>query len=191
LVKPYDVFATAANVGAPSGTQGQEATPASGVIYAHRSSLYGFVLRRTRDATLAEDIVQETFAKLLTAQSTTTIHNLAAFSYRIAENLVRDHYRRAGRQQSEGVSETLACLSPTAEQVVMSRQRLEQFQTIIAKMPPLRRDVFLRRRLHGQSHSDIAAELGISVASVEKHIVRAVVWLSERMDSPQNGGTRL
>jgi RNA polymerase sigma-70 factor (ECF subfamily) len=44
-------------------------------------------------------------------------------------------------------------------------------------MPPLRREVFLRRRLDGIASATIAADLQLSLAAIEKHCTRAVVDL--------------
>ncbi|MNU03353.1 Sigma-70, region 4 [compost metagenome] len=46
-------------------------------------------------------------------------------------------------------------------------------------MPRLRREVFVRVRLHGQSHRQVCAELELSAKAVELHIGRAVFDLSE------------
>ena len=54
-------------------------------------------------------------------------------------------------------------------------------QQALATMPPLRRDVLVRRRLQGQSCAAIARELGLSPKAVEKHITRGLADLHKAM----------
>jgi RNA polymerase sigma-70 factor (ECF subfamily) len=49
-------------------------------------------------------------------------------------------------------------------------------------MQPLRREVFIRRRLHGQTHAEIAEALDLTPDAVEKHIVRGMRQLCEAID---------
>jgi len=46
-------------------------------------------------------------------------------------------------------------------------------------MPRLRREVFVRVRLHGHSHREVGEALELSAKAVELHIGRAVFDLSE------------
>jgi RNA polymerase sigma-70 factor (ECF subfamily) len=52
----------------------------------------------------------------------------------------------------------------------------------IKVMPPLRREVFLRRRLDGVACAIIAADLEMSLAAVEKHCTRAVADLRAALE---------
>lgn len=155
-----------------------------------RSALVGFCLKRTRDQGVAEDITQETLARLLALARTQEVRNAPALAYRIAENLIRDHYRAERRAASEPVGDDLLNGEASLEDAAIQRERMAYFQRLLAAMPPLRRAVFIRRRLHGQSHDEIARALSLSPAAVEKHVVRAIAWLSAEMDRLDNNGER-
>jgi RNA polymerase sigma-70 factor (ECF subfamily) len=146
-------------------------------VRAQRNDLYRFIVRRTRDPAAADDLVQETFARLLTYERTSNVVDRGALGYTIALNLVRDHFRSHQRRPSEALHDDIPCEAPAAEQVLMHRQRVEVFGKALDAMPPLRRDVFIRRRLHGQSCRQIAADLAMNEAAVEKHVVRALEQL--------------
>ena len=79
-------------------------------VRAQRDDLYQFIVRRTRDPAAADDLVQETFARLLTYERAKTITNRAALGYSIALNLVRDHFRSRKRRPVEA----LLCSAVTA-----------------------------------------------------------------------------
>jgi RNA polymerase sigma factor (sigma-70 family) len=146
-------------------------------LRAQRRDLYQFIVRRTRDAATAEDLVQETFERLLVYERARTIADRAALSYRIALNLVRDHFRRVRRRRVEALHDDIPCEAPAAEQILMHRQKVEVFGKLLDAMPPLRREVFIRRQLHGQAFKEIATALSLSEAAAEKHVVRALEQL--------------
>ena len=61
----------------------------------HHDAIYGFLRRATRDADVAEDLLQETFARLLTAyRAGRPPEQLQPWLYRVASNLVTSRGRR-------------------------------------------------------------------------------------------------
>lgn len=162
-------------------------------LRAQRRDLYQFIVRRTRDPATAEDLVQETFERLLAYEQARTIVDRAALGYRIALNLVRDHFRRASRRPAQALlDDDIPCQAPAPEQTLMHRQKVEVFGKALDAMPPLRRDVFIRRRLHGHSPRQIADALRLSEAAVEKHVARALEQLQREMAKAERraGGGR-
>lgn len=150
-------------------------------LRAQRYDLYRFIVRRTRDPDAADDLVQETLLRLMTYERAQTVVDRAALGYRIALNLVRDHFRHHSRRLVEALDDDMPCEAPAPEQILMHRQKVEVFGKALDAMPPLRRDVFIRRRLHGHSTRQIAAELSMNEAAVEKHVVRALEQLHREM----------
>ena len=51
----------------------------------------------------------------------------------------------------------------------------------LLELPDRTRIIFVLRRLEGMKYSEIAHKLGISVSAVEKHMLRAMSYLTERM----------
>lgn len=72
------------------------------ILYDHYfSKIYFFVLKRTGQKELTEDIVSATFMKVFTGLKTFEIkheNSFAAWIYQIATNKLTDHYRRQGRR---------------------------------------------------------------------------------------------
>jgi RNA polymerase sigma-70 factor (ECF subfamily) len=144
------------------------------------SDLYRYVLKKVRDPAVSEDITQETFTRLFAYQRTRPVDNPPALGASIALNLVRDHFR--GRRATAMLDDNLECSQPKPDEVMMHRQKLAILQKVIDRMPPLRREVFSRRRLHGESIADIARSLDLSPAAVEKHLVRGLSDLQSALD---------
>lgn len=148
-----------------------------------RDQLMQFVAGKVRDNAVREDVVQETFLRLVAYGRDHVIDNWVALARRVAGNLVKDHFRARYRHPTEAIDEGMACSHPLQEQVLMHRQRLALFQRVLSDMPPLRREVLVRRRLHGESYEMIGAALALSPQAVEKHMTRALRQLHEALNA--------
>lgn len=93
--------------------------------------IYRHALFRTSSIEVAEDIMSETFVKAweVVRERVDEIRNLKAFLWRIADNMVIDHYRRKGRapvQLTDEMEESLPHDARIEEGVdgVLARDRL-------------------------------------------------------------------
>ena len=148
-----------------------------------RPSLRRFVDGRLRHADDSEDIVQEIYVRLYDYRRTRSIGDVGAFCFAVARNLVHDHMRRrraAGPHVK--LSDEIACFAPRADEILAYRERVDVLIRALKAMPPLRREVFTRRKLDGQAIAVIASDLGLSIAAVEKHCGRAVADLRFALD---------
>ncbi|WEJ98326.1 MAG: RNA polymerase sigma factor [Candidatus Sphingomonas phytovorans] len=148
-----------------------------------RQALQRFVEGRLRDRNDGEDIVQETYVRLYSYRRTRPVADVGAFCFAVARNLVFDHLRRRHAQpQSAELADDIACPQPRAEEIIDYRQRVEILVRAIKVMPPLRREVFLRRRLDGIPAAVIANDLQLSVSAIEKHCSRALADLRAALE---------
>lgn len=148
-----------------------------------RQALYRFVTGRLRDCATGEDIVQETYVRLYDYRGTRPIADAAAFCFAVARNLVHDHFRRAAAQPAASeLVEDLACPLPGAEEILEYRQRVAILVRALNVMPPLRREIFLRRRLDGVPGAVVAADLGMTIAAVDKHCTRGLADLRHALE---------
>jgi RNA polymerase sigma-70 factor (ECF subfamily) len=143
-----------------------------------RVALRRFVDGRLRDRNDGEDIVQETYVRLYSYRRTRPVADVGAFCFAVARNLVSDHFRRRQVQPPAAeLVEDIVCPQPRAEEILDYRQRVDILVRALRVMPPLRREVFLRRRLDGIPAAVIAADLELSPAAVDKHCSRALADL--------------
>ena len=105
--------------------------------------IYRFIFLKVNSQDIAEDLTSETFLRVFESFKTNNIENPQAFLYRVARNLVTDHYREKGRTQvvsADYVSvvdpgadlEEKAILNSDMEQVRFALSSLkEDYQNVI------------------------------------------------------------
>lgn len=136
-------------------------------------ALRAFVHGRLGHHADGDDVVQETYLRLFTYQASARVEDVKALCFAIARNLLRDHHRVARRGAHVELDEAMVCPLPAADRVVAFRRAVALMAGALERMPPLRREIFLRRRLDGLTTAAIADRLDMSTAAVEKHVVRA------------------
>ncbi|WP_215745230.1 RNA polymerase sigma factor [Gluconobacter sp. P1C6_b] len=72
--------------------------------------------------------------------------------------------------------------APSQEEIYESGQKLAHFRAGCEQLPDRTRQIFLMNRVEKMKYSHIAKSLAISESSVEKHIAKALVFLSTWMD---------
>ncbi len=147
-----------------------------------QGALRSFVQRRGSPANDADDVVQEAVLRALqTARKGEPIGNFRAYLYRIAGNLSIDGIRHRGvRERISGHTldcpEALAIASaePSAEQMMMERQRKAAFDAALAKLPDRQRQALVLSRIEGWPYARIADHLGCSAATVFNDVKMAM-----------------
>ncbi len=150
----------------------------------HRDDLIAFLSRRLPSRHDAEDVAQETFYRLARKPDLLDIQDPHAFIYRIAVNLLRDRSRREDPEANhiEPHDDYMLAATPSQERVLAGEQTLRRFELLLAKLPPKCRHVFVLHRFREMTYQEIADYCGISKSAVEKHIMRAAAYFTERMD---------
>ncbi|MCA1326155.1 sigma-70 family RNA polymerase sigma factor [Herbaspirillum sp. alder98] len=147
----------------------------AGLYGGHHRWLLGWVRRRTDNAELAADLVQDTFVRVITARRDFYLDQARALLTTIARGLVIDHFRRCALEAA--FLDALAQLpqeqapSPEARQIVL--ETLNQVDAMLASLPPKVRTAFLLSQLDGMSYADIARQLEVSLSSVQQYMTRA------------------
>jgi RNA polymerase sigma factor (sigma-70 family) len=140
------------------------------------------VRRRTRADQDAEDLLHSAWLRLIAYRAEHEVREPTAFLVQTAANLAVDQHRRAHRASPapvEGFGASLEDNSPLQDEVLEARERLRRVQAGLDKLPPRTRQVFLMHRVDGMKLREISARLGITQSAVEKHVAKAVLFLTE------------
>jgi RNA polymerase sigma factor (sigma-70 family) len=150
----------------------------------HARELHGFARRRVGRQE-AEDVVQDAYLHLLQKGAAAALEHPRAYLFRIAANLAIDAIRktktrlRYADDEIEFLSFALANAAPEA--AIERAFEIRRFQTCLAELPPRCSEVFLLNLIDGLTHAEIAKRLGISVRTVDRHIVKALDHLRRRL----------
>jgi RNA polymerase sigma factor (sigma-70 family) len=157
---------------------------------AHRPSLRRMVAARLSNAEDAEDLMQDLWIRLGSAE-TGPIANPRAYLHRMALNLandlVRQRVRRRRREEDWNgtmVTETGGMAldpTPSPERQLSDRQDLDRLTNAVRAMPERAQRVFRLHRIDGLSHAKVAEELGISKSAVEKNMATAMKHLARHI----------
>jgi RNA polymerase sigma-70 factor (ECF subfamily) len=158
---------------------------------ARRPDLVRFFTQRLRSAAAAEDLVQDIYLRLAAQDGATVIHNPVGYLYRLGSNLMLDRLRGERRaavregawldSNSTRVGAEEVAEDPSAEQTIVARQRLEAIVTALRELPDQTQRAFRMHKFEGMSHPQVAAAMGISRSSVEKHVMAALKLLAARV----------
>lgn len=143
----------------------------------HRRKLESIVVRRVRDRETAAEIVQDVFVRVLAAGSKGSAEADQRIIYAAARNAAIDHgmmLARRTRLMAGVLCEQI--VPPTASEIAKleAKEAIETLDEALGELSPRTREIFLLHRVHGEPTAKIAAQFGISVSAVEKHLVRAL-----------------
>jgi RNA polymerase sigma-70 factor (ECF subfamily) len=127
----------------------------------------------------AEDLAQAAFLRLTRYSETNEVRNPAAFLVRAAVNIQIDSYRH--EKHLGKFSPTLdeqPSQAPAPDVVLADRARLDRVRQGIDQLPDRTREIFLMHRFDERTYAEIAAHQSISVSAVEKHIAKAILFLT-------------
>lgn len=144
------------------------------------AAILRFVRGRGARPDIAEDVAQETLARLIDILRAEQVGSIFALAFRIADNLLVDFYRRDSRLSDE-VDDDWQSEEPSLDRVLDSRRAIDVFNRCLGRMPPLRREVLIRRRLNQESCRAIGEDLSMSAKAVEKHITRGMIDLRKAL----------
>lgn len=152
----------------------------------YRAPLLRYFGRRAPDAAVAEDLTQQVFERLVRRGEIESIDHLGGYVFQTARSVFADYLRNRSSRHGdahESFDEALhGDVDFSPEHVLMKRERLARVIELLQVLPERTRVIFVLRRLEGVKYRDIAAQLGISVSAVEKHMERAVAHLARGLE---------
>jgi RNA polymerase sigma factor (sigma-70 family) len=147
----------------------------------HHGRLYRFCLSMMGDRQIAEDLVQDTFMKILKyKKSFRDEMSFAPWMFRIARNACVDHLRRVPLDGPvEKPIEDVLMNEASAEDCAVDDERSELVRRALLKLPVKGREVLLLSRYEFKTYEEIAHVLGCSVSAAKVRAHRAMKQLRE------------
>ena len=129
----------------------------------YKDGIFRFAYSILKDVHLAEDVLQDTFWKLISGKGFPEPGKEQAWLYKVARNLCYDCLRRAKREQEE------------VKGVYCESQY--DYITLISPLPPDDQQIVTLKIVGGLTHKEIGKVLGISARAAQKRYERAIAVL--------------
>jgi RNA polymerase sigma-70 factor (ECF subfamily) len=155
----------------------------------HRGGVFRFVLRQIGQHSAAEEVFQETWARIIASRSRYRVEaKFATFLYHVAHNCVIDFHRRRPPMQlislDDDPEEAIQVAGPERDQPERATARRETAQRLLralALLPAEQREAFLLQQEGGLSLEEIAEVTGTGRETVKSRLRYALNRLREGM----------
>ena len=156
-----------------------------------RPALRRFLVARLGNGEDADDALQDLFLKIKRSELACEIDNAGAYLFRAAMNIARDLRReraRANRREADWsdahtllAGDEAAADVPAADEAYGAKQKLAAVKQALEELSPQCRRVVTLHKFEGLTHREVAARLGITQSTVEKHMHTALRHLVARL----------
>jgi RNA polymerase sigma-70 factor, ECF subfamily len=155
--------------------------------------LYGFAVALTRNAAVAEDLVQETYLRALSARhKADPEENLRGWLFTILHNVWRNEVRRRRPEALEdrpALAARLAAPGDGPEESLALREQDGRVREAIEGLPQTFREVVMLRCVAGFSYKDVAGILGCPAGTVMSRLARARALLKRSLSNGNGEGS--
>lgn len=148
------------------------------------SALYGMyskmllsnMLHMVKDQEVAKELLQDLFLKIWEKRAQIDIEkSFKSFLFTIAKNMVYDYLRKVALDKKltkELIVSTIEAYSHT-EELLGFKEKNACLSQAIEMLSPQSRQVYQLCKIEGLSHKEISERLGISISTVNNHIVKS------------------
>ena len=146
--------------------------------------LYSFAKSFLKVEDDINDILQEVFIKIWeNRKNIRNVETFNAYIFTVTKNAVITYFREKTKFSSfeSRVSEMATTEGFTLNPSLEYEDIKEKVELLIEQLPEKRKQIFKLSRENGLSNKEIAAQLGISIKTVEDHMMYAIRYLREHL----------
>jgi RNA polymerase sigma factor (sigma-70 family) len=151
-------------------------------ILPHEPALRAWLYHRRVVGIETDDVIQDTYARLISVESVGQIRNARAYLFQTAHSVLVSYARRSKVVHLHAVADfdhlAVTGDEATPEAVAIGRDELRRLAEAVSNLPRKVQDVFVARRIRGMSQREAAKELGLSENTIEKYMCRSILLLS-------------
>ena len=142
------------------------------LINRHKSRIFTHIIVIVKDKSLAEDLFQDTFIKVIRTLRQGKYREEGKFLpwvLRIAHNLAVDYFRKANRMSTTSGSEDFDIFDiikhsdDSVEEVVVQEEIKTDLKSLIEELPEKQKEVLIMRHYCEMSFKEIAEETNVSI----------------------------
>ncbi|SFC52260.1 RNA polymerase sigma-70 factor, ECF subfamily [Flexibacter flexilis DSM 6793] len=160
------------------------------LVTRHKSRIYTTIYLIVKDRYIAEDLLQETFIKVVDVVKQNRYNEEGKFLpwvLRIAHNMAIDYFRKEKRYPSivledgSNLWDGIGFDEDSAEDLHIKRDTKNHLRQLINRLPEAQREVLILRHFVGMSFQEIAEETGVSINTALGRMRYALINLRKYM----------
>lgn len=160
----------------------------------HQQKIYTSIYLFVKDQSLAEDIFQEVFIKIIDTLRKGKYNHEGKFSQwamRISYNLCVDYFRRNKRRpqvqptEEFDIFDVLKVTEDNAEQRIIRSQTHEKVRRLVDMLPPEQREVVILRHYADMSFKEIASLTRVSINTALGRMRYALINIRKMIEEQQ------
>lgn len=161
------------------------------LVNRHKNKIYTTIYLIVKDQYLAEDLLQETYVKVVNKIKSGSYHEEGKFLpwvSRIAHNLAIDHFRKAKRypvivmEDGNNVFNTLEFSEDSIESKKIQQDTHALLKKLIEELPDSQREVLMMRHYMEMSFREIAEATNVSINTALGRMRYALINLRKKMN---------
>lgn len=142
------------------------------LISRHQQRLYNYIYSLVKDKDATEDILQDTFIKVVNVLKSGTYREEGKFVQwimRIAHNLIIDYFRKEQKMKyvrsndEVDVFDVIGNFEDSQETLIIKKQISKDIRSLIKELPEEQRRVLIMRHYADMSFKEIAEKTGVSI----------------------------
>lgn len=138
-----------------------------------------YIISKTNDRDISEDIVQSVFSSIWEKRGVITInYSLKSYLYKACYNEAIDYFRIEKKKNSlsEKLSREIYEEDTTDD---IKENLLQKLEAAISSLPAKCKEILILHKLKGFKYSEIAQQLNISIKTVQNHLFKAYKLLRD------------
>ena len=152
-------------------------------VLPHEAALKAYLRSHFPDLRDVDDVLQDSYMKLLEARRQHEIVSPRAYLFTTARNAALSILRRPRIFSDQPVTDLIDPgvieTSPDVTQILNQRQEIAMLMDAIDALPQRCREIFILRKLQGVPQKEIAMRLGLSVMTVQVQVARGAAKCAE------------
>jgi RNA polymerase sigma-70 factor (family 1) len=144
---------------------------------AYKDKIYSIAMRLTRNAAVAEEIVQDVFLKIwLKRQGLAEVEHFRAYLFTATRNEVISAIRRLARRRVLVAGAAKAGLTEVndTDSLLLDREYQAILRQAVEQLPPQQQKVYRLMKEQGLRRDQAAEQLGMSPETVKMHLALAM-----------------
>jgi len=149
-----------------------------------------FIFSFVKSQEISEDILHETFIRLLTHAKNDSINdkNLRALLYTISRNLCIDYIRKKKREHVMPLDENIKAPDREAADAFEAVELKTKIEDTLGKCDPVSRSIFIMKRELELTYDEIAIRMNISKRTAIRKMQKISAVLAEELKKYDFGG---